>query len=50
MEEKRLRCKKPRLTAVGIHCGNHAKSFSSKIGTNFAKKQRQTGRNKSLAN
>jgi hypothetical protein len=40
---------KPRLTAVGIRCADHATPLPAKVGTNFADKRRSLGRYSSLA-
>jgi hypothetical protein len=44
-----LRSRKPRLTAVGIRCADHATPSTHKVGTNFADKRRLLGRYSSLA-
>jgi hypothetical protein len=41
--------RKPRLTAVGILCADHATPSTRKIGINFADKQRSLGRYSLLA-
>jgi hypothetical protein len=40
---------KPRLTAMGIRCADHAIPLSAKVGTNFAEKWWSLDRYNSLA-
>jgi hypothetical protein len=47
--ETEARSRKPRLTAVGIRCGDHATPSIRKSCTNFADKRRSLGRYNSLA-
>jgi hypothetical protein len=47
-EKKRLRSRKPRLTAVGIRCSDNVTPLSAKFGTNFAGKRRSLSRYNSL--
>jgi hypothetical protein len=49
MKKLRLRSRKPRLTAVGIRCADHATHSTRKFGTNFAGKRRSLGLYSSLA-
>jgi hypothetical protein len=48
-ESSGSRSRKPRLTAVGIRCADHAKLSILKIGTKFADKRRLLGRYSSIA-
>jgi hypothetical protein len=46
--DKRLRSRKPKLTAVGIRCAGHA-TPSTRKGWHYADKRRSLGRHSSLA-
>jgi hypothetical protein len=49
MEKLWLRSRKPKLTAVGIRCAEHATLLTAKVATNFADKRRSLGQYSSLA-